>query len=479
MRKMIRALALRTYREEDGIAMIIAVVLSSVIVTLAVMSMTVANHADKAAARGRHWVQALHVAESGVEKAIAKIEQSGVYTGTITGSTAEGTYTVSVTHDSRMNYTLTATGAVRQGRQLSATRKLRVTLSPPASFKYALFSNTSVVTKNNDRIEGDIWANQNAVVTQGTVVTGSITGATGYVHIDNGSRVDKDVTAGGFNPATNYAVHLSTNGIVGGNATASVVNPPDPITCGGANPNSYTVRLDSGAVINGWAKSWGSKTGPGNVAGGATNNICLPAPATIPLPTFTYSPSNYDPATLREFGTPTTPSANAVTDFNNWVNAQPGKQISGTFYVNQSGAVNQSTKLDLTGTTIVGDLTIITNTPIFSNGTADTVSPEKIAVLISSYKPPTGTICSVDDDLTECSIRLKNNFQTGCATAILAYAPFGPTAIKNNQEACGAVYSDSIEIMNNQTLKYDARVERVVGFGPRTLEINRWLEVRV
>jgi hypothetical protein len=38
------------------------------------------------------------------------------------------------------------------------------------------------------------------------------------------------------------------------------------------------------------------------------------------------------------------------------------------------------------------------------------------------------------------------------------------------------IYADTILVMNNQTLSYDPRIARIVGFGDHTYEIARWEE---
>jgi hypothetical protein len=463
--------------DEDGAAMIIAVVLTGVIATLSALMLTVGSHADVATARGRSWVQSLHVAESGVEEAIAKLQaSSGGYSGAFTGTTDEGNYSVTVAKGARSTYTIDSVGSVRQGKQLGASRHLRVTMAPPQIFKKALFSFTSIDTKNGDVISGDVWANQNVLLADGTVVTGSLTAATGYITMGNGAEADGDAQSGGFDSSTNYAIHLNGNATLGGSAKASVTNPPDPITCGGANQNNYQVRLDSGANIGAAVTTWGTVAGPGTVGGTITNNSCTPAPAAIALPVFTYNAANYDAATLHEFGSPSTASATAVSDFQTWLNTQPSKHIQGTFYVNQAAPLGQSNRIDLTGAVITGDTNIITNTPIFTNGTTDSTT-NAVVVLASYYQPPTGSSCDLNKDNSECAVHLKNNFATSGATATLVYAPYGPVAVKNNAIQFGSIYSDSIEVKNNQELTYDARVERVVGFGSPQLEITKWLEV--
>jgi hypothetical protein len=471
--RMARAL----YRREEGSALLIAVILSSVVATLSVLMLSVGVHTDKASARGRHWVQALDVAESGVERAMAKIQTAdGNYSGTFSGSTPEGTYSVVVTRQSRNSYTIDATGAVRAGQQLNATRKLQVKMSPPVSFKNALFSFTTVQTKNGDDVSGDIWANQNVIVASGTTVSGSITAATGYVVVDGGASVGGDAWSGGFNPATNNAILLENNASVDGLAKASVTNPPDPITCGGASTANYKVQLNGGASVGGDVTTWGTKTGAGTVGGTVHNNNCTPAPATVPMPSFSYSANNYDASTLHQYGTPATASATAVSDFQAYMSAH-GNQISGTFYLNQTSPVNQNVRVDLTGVTIVGDTTIITNTPVFTNNTTDDTS-DAVVVLVSTYSPPVGTSCDLTQDKSECAVHLKNNFQTSGNTALLVYTPYGPVAVKNNAVQYGAVYADSIQIKNNEALTYDSRIERIVGFGQVTLEVTKWLEVK-
>jgi hypothetical protein len=62
---------------------------------------------------------------------------------------------------------------------------------------------------------------------------------------------------------------------------------------------------------------------------------------------------------------------------------------------------------------------------------------------------------------------------------MLVYSPYGPVAIKNSEIQFGSIYADNIQIKNNQELTYDARVERVVGFEPVTLEVQTWLEIPV
>lgn len=464
-------------REESGFAMIVAVVLLGVMGTLMALVLQLGSHTTFATARGRSWVQAVHVAEAGVHRAIAKLEETnGAYSGTFSGSTEEGTFSVTVTPKTRKRFQIDATGTIAPGQGLGATRKLRVTLAPPSSFLYAMLSNTSIATKGNDVIDGDIWSNQNVLLEQGNIVHGSVTAATGWVATKNGVTIDEDVWSGGYDPSNlDRAIHLEAGGIISGNVKASVTAPPDPITCGGEDPTKYKVRVESSATIVGNMVSWGPKVGSGTVQGTITQNVCSAAPPTKPLPTFTYSASNYTANTHHEFGTVDTPSATAVTDFQAHIIPEKSAMM-GSYYINQAGAANQSIRVDLTGVTIAGDTTIIANVPIYANGVADSAG-DAMFTLVSTYQPPAGTACDVNQDNSECSIHLKNNFEPSGNTAVIIYAPYGPVAVKNNQVQFGTIYADAIEIKNNQTLNYDSRVERVVGFGDVTYEVESWIEL--
>jgi hypothetical protein len=471
-----RALALRLRREETGFAMVTAVILMAVLGTASAFIMAEGTHDNFGTGRGRSWVQALHVAESGVEQAISKLQSSSAtYTGTFSGSVSEGSYAVTVTRLTRYRIRIDATGTVGTAQGLKARRKLRVTMAPPVSFKYALFSYTSVDTKNDDTINGDIWANQNVILAERDVINGSVTAATGYIDMKNQSRVTGDVWSGGYSQSTNQAIHLANGALVGGNAKASVTAPTDPITCGGESGSNYKVSLDTGSSISGTITTWGDKTGPGT-SGPVTSNFCTAAPASEPLPQYTYSSFNYDGSTLHEFGTPAAPSATAVSDFQSYASGQ-GMRLSGTYVVYQSGNVSQATRIDLTGLVITGDTTIFTNVPIFSNNVSDDVSSDAILLLASTYQPPQSSSCDLNQDNSDCTIHLKNNFDPSGKTAALIYAPYGPVAVKNNQKQFGAIYASNILIKNNQEMTYDSRVERIVGFGIETYEIEQWLEL--
>ena len=160
---MMRILSWR--RDNDqGFVMIVAVVLLSVVASLGAIVMASGNHSSQSTGRGRAWIQSLHVAEAGIQEAMVRMQAAGGAPTPFAGQTDEGSYSVSVTPLGRGRFRVEATGLVADGSTMRATRKVQVTLRPPESFRAALFSYTSIDTKNNDVVTGDVWANQNVIV---------------------------------------------------------------------------------------------------------------------------------------------------------------------------------------------------------------------------------------------------------------------------------------------------------------------------
>lgn len=444
-------------------ALISVVLASMLLMALMVLTLDGQNRADTSSARDRNYDLALSVAESGVQRGIAKMQSSGgLYSGTFTGATPQGLYAVDVTKTPG-RFVIQSAGRVGSDR-VRRRRTVRVSMEPPASFGYAMFSNTSMKVKNNSSVTGDLWANDSVSLDANDVVDGSVTAARGFVDVST-ATVKKNVWSGGYYAGGPWAIRLGNNARVDGWTKASVSAPNDPTTCGGELSSNYNVSTGAGSTLKDLT-AWGEKTGSGAVQGFYAPHLCTEAATPKPLPPFKYNSGNYDPAGLREFG--------SVAAFQFWLSTNK-TNVKGTFYVTDASP-GQSNRIDLTGVTVTGDTTVITNAPIFSSGVADSGAAQRVFVLVSTYAPPAGVACDVNQDASECAIHLKNNFEPSCRTAVLVYANRGPAAVKNNLDMCGAIYADSVIVKNNQTLAYDRRIERIVGFGAATYEIRRWEE---
>jgi Tfp pilus assembly protein PilX len=449
-------------RDERGIALIMMVTIVLVAAMLAAVILYQGTSSDRHSGRGANWNQALQSADAGVEEAISKLQASnGVVPAAFTGQSADGTYSVTVTYLGRNRYQFDSIGKAGTVEGLATERHVRVVMGPPKSFKYALYSKSSVDTKNNDIVNGDIYANDEVTVALGDTVNGSVTSATKYVMMENGTKITGDVYTGGYDSA-GYALRGT---IIGGNVKAGSTATDE---CQSESHADYRVQADS---IGGTVKTWSNFVSGQPDGSKVFTKLCVPAPKVEPFPSFTFNPANYDPAPI-EF-------ADANT-FNTYVAAHK-TDMKGTFVVGGS-TTDGDNYVDITGIMVSGDLTIIANGPITADqGSADVTAAnndDKLMVLVSYYVPDPNVACASNGgNPGDCAIGIKNNFDPSDNTATLVYAPNGPVAFKNNAEFVGAVYASNIVMKNNQVTTYDARVEQIVGFGPVTLEQESWQEV--
>jgi hypothetical protein len=475
-------------RDERGMALITVIMLSMIATLFVTTTMYVAFHDQTSSAHNRSWGQALHVAESGVHEAIAYLQSTGgvVPSSTQSGTTTEGTWQYRVTASARNRYQIDAVGTVGNSGSLQASRRLRVMMAPPLSFKYALFSESDVTTKNNNNICGDVYAATYVQVYNGDAVrastspscpsggtggSGNVTAATGYVAMDNNSVVEGTVWSGGYDAS---GTGISNSGSIGGDAKASSSTPG----CGDdATHTKYNV---SGGTVAGNATAWGSISS--SVSGTKTANTCTQASESKPIPTFQWNTSNYPAATLHTY---TFPAGYAA--FNSYIAANKSN-LSGTFYISGGSA---SYPVTLDGVTVTGDLTVIADADAIGNaapidasgGIGASGTNDKVVVLASKYAAPASGCSTNGGNPGDCAIGIKNNFQPsstsltgGDNTAVLLYAPNGPVAFKNNADFQGAVYANNIQVKNNMNVTYDAKIGQLVGFGATTLQITDWQE---
>lgn len=482
---------------ESGNVLITVVLVSMIIGALAAAALRTGEHAQTSSASDRNHQAALAVAESGVHDAIAKINDDpfaymdcpGTGDCTLTASTPEGDYELLVSHVDG-SFVLDS-DAGSGGDVLGRNRSIRVTLSPPPLFDsaYALFSFTSIDIKNDDEIlAGDVWANDSVILRNGTQVNGSVTAATSWIQLESNTSIGGYAWSGGYDDATSKAISMANGSSIGSWAKASVSSPSDPETCDAevSEQPFYDIAMNGSAAISGEVTTWGEIDPDNGNHGTVLVHECTSAPPIKPLPVFNYNPNNYPPIQDPCPSAGTSCKFDSVSSFQTWLDAGNKGALQGTFIVDEVSP-SQLDRIDLTGVTIAGDLTIITNAPVFTNGMDDAgvTDPEgAVMVIVSHFKPPTGSSCDVNEDGSDCAIHVKNNFdfddgtQT-CTTAVLLYADNGPVAVKNTQEMCGSIISEGILIKNKQTLTYDERADRILGFGPVTYEIARWEECPV
>jgi hypothetical protein len=484
----------RLQRDEGGYALAITVLLVAVMMVLMVVSLDAGSSALRRSQEGLRWARTLTVAEAGINQAITQLSQNRTAAspcplGSTSVCTGEGgQFQVSWTGQADGSLVVNARGYYPSLASPRYQREVRVVLEPVPTFRYALFSLDTLTVKNNAVIVGDVYSAASVAVDQNQVICGSVIAAGGNVSIGNNTQIVRSHASSGCTGKdgsvwANGSISLGTTATVGGDAKASA---PSGTTC---NATSTSYQITDGQV-QGNATACGRITS--TVGGTRSPGTNTTPPAVEPLPTFTFDVNNYPslqcyPST----GTcgPSNTSTTAVSSFNTYVSANK-TSLRGTFAVWQSSP-SQSTKVNLDGIRLGGDLTIITNAPVDLGNTSDvTLAPGVSSaelVIVSLYVPPVNTTC--DTNGGECSIYAKNSvtFDDGVdadpndGIAALLYTP-GKMAFKNsggsNSNGEGALYAGGIDLKNGFQIEYNGRIQKVLGFGVG-LEQTLWQELNV
>lgn len=489
----------RLKRGEDGFALVTAVALMAIMTLLLIVVLEAGNNAFSVAERNSRFTRTLGVAEAGLDAAVTQLGQYRLSANPChidssppqVCTAAGGQYQTKWSTAVNGTVTVDAIGYYPTKAAAQVTRHIQAVYEPVPSFNYAVFSNTSIDIKNGEVVYGDIFANQGITVGAGAVVCGSVTSAGGGVISKDANIVKSYTDATGRvctgqtgNVWANGTIDLPPTGVIQGNATASA---PAGTVCS-ALSSSYAVL--GGTVL-------GQATACGKITSVTTNPMpgtwTAPSPPkTDPsgsgmYPPYTFDPANYTSITCIPSTNPCDSTQTSATAYQTF-NALSKANMQGVYAVWQTNP-GQSTKLDLTGLTVGGNLTIVTNAPIdFGNTSSITTSVPANVVLVSLYIPGQSTTCTTNGG--DCSIYGKNSivFDTGNVNdpsdgiAALLYTP-GKCAFKNQpavpselNTADGALYCGSMDIKNGFHITYNARTEQIAGFGSGLHQIL-WKEI--
>jgi hypothetical protein len=482
-------------RDERGFALVTGVMVLSVMTMLMVVTLSAGQSAFTISERGSRWNRTLVIAEAGIHDAVTRLGQdrtsiSPCPLGSATAPCAMqggGEYQVDWTFGTNGHVTIRSIGYYPTKAVAQVTREVRVNLDPRRAFTHALFSAETLELKNDQEVFGDVFATTGVVLQNSTIVCGSVTNANGDVTLGNASRVVKNYTSTTTGKTCTGKTgdvwtggSIISNGEIEGTAKTGA---PSGTLC---SPTSTNYQI-TGGTIHGNATACGqinSTVVPPSTSSPGTYSS---RPPVTNLPTYTFDPLNYPGLTC--FGgpgicSPTNPSPNAVSNFS----AVSRTAMSGSYAIWQTAATS-STKIDLSGLSLNGDLTIITNAPVDFGNTAGPIAAPVPAtlVIISTYVPPVGTTCSSNNPAAgDCSIYGQNavKFSAGDPTdpndgvVGILYTP-GKIAFKNSDSAAeGSMYGGAIDIKNGFNLVYNPRVERIVGFNG-SLQQTLWQELAV
>jgi len=211
---------IRLRQEEEGLAMIIAIMIAFVILTLSVFVIQLSIHNSNQSAYDRRRVTSVAAAEAGIDAVWATIQSStpqnlpcsSPATGTLGSSPGTATYSVTVTYyqssgaalvgcPSQTNVPvaalLTSTGTTDSG----ATRKMQAyaTLTPiQTGIGAAIISNTGTSFTNNFTLNGNGSDNADIYIDNGDVSINSSPTVHGtiYVHAGGYSQGNNSIITG-------------------------------------------------------------------------------------------------------------------------------------------------------------------------------------------------------------------------------------------------------------------------------------------
>jgi len=478
----------RIKEQEGGYALVTAMLVLAVLTILMAVTLSAGSAVDNMAKRGTNWTRVLGVAESGLDDAVTRLnfDRATVDTGKCPDDSPQpcelewGEYETTWNSDlAAKTVTVTATGYYPfKGATGAVSRKVQAVYQPDPSFKYALFSASTLDLKNNSEIWGSVYGTDSIVFDNGTKLCGSaLSGGT----ITGGGGTAATVKTGTIAGQSCIAAGNDAMLWADGSIEAVVAVAGDVHSAG--TPGCANI-VDTNPIA-GSAWSCGA-TIASTTVGTEYTNWAQAAPPAEEMPSFTFSAANYTgevcyPAScLMSAGSAAqVPAFNAATGF--------GDVHEGTYVVwigpegtNCLGTDAGTTALQLPNLTVTGDLTIITNGRIdLDNQNSITYTGAgsgAVLALISLCGDSSAAICDQNGG-SQCSISAKNGLNVDTDLATLFYTT-GPMSMKNNAGSGGAIYSGTLQVKNNISAFYNPAIARIIGFNEGYVR-QSWQELPV
>ena len=446
------------HREERGIAMITAILISVVVLGLAVAATGIAVTSNNQSARDRTRLQTIDAAEAGLNETSLKVEQStpASLPCTLAGDLdANPTvhYQVTISYyttwppsGSPMSCppttapaaaTVASLGTTTVGSQTPRKMVTQVRLTPRyGGFDTAIFSDTQLNLQNNLDIladqanDADVYTNGSVVCDNAIALQGSLF-AQGAVTMSNSCSVDEDVYA-------KNAITMSNSSRIGHDAKSS----------------KGSISLDNSAQIDNNAIAYGTITlsGSAKINGSRTQNFTsLADPPAKTLPVIDYDATKWSSAgyTIESYSScdaaKTRLTSGLPDDGNNYV-----IRITGSCLLSWSN--NSSI-------TVRQDVAIIYDGRVAFENKSDWYSGDGKEHSILFINPAsTSATCSSRNPAFSTS----NNTSFADELKVLVYTPC-QASFNNSNKIKGQFMAGQVNIQNNFDLSF-ARIP-VPGFG--------------
>lgn len=322
----------RLRNDEEGVAMITAILVTMVVLTLGIVSVQMAIHNSESSGYDRRRVLAIAAAEAGIDYYFSHLASTAVpsiqcsLSSTLTNS---GTFSVKATFYDGAGAPLPTTGGSQcplsstpaaalidsAGRALAnklpaRTMQAHVQLTPgitaPFSNVGAIFGQNDITFEANTRIGGssfadaDAFSNGNISLSANSILYGNLY-SQGNVTLQSNSEIKRDLWANG-------SITMKGNSRVRGNATSS----------------TSSITMNAQSRVYGNARAGTTITG-GIVGGFSTPNSPSAAPPTRIYPTYTYNSADWMAVgyTVHNYSSCATP----VTDIETWWGTGSGSHV--------------------------------------------------------------------------------------------------------------------------------------------------------
>ncbi len=468
------------FREERGVAMVVALLVTFVVLLLSTGVLAMAVHNSEQSGYDRNRVQSVSAAEAGLNEGYAYLTKppgglsglSGSLTGTVGSGPGGSTYTATLTYYADTTGTQVMTppfsntlypravlisslgaGTGRAPR----TMETFIELTPVyAGFEGAIVSNSTTSFANRFTLNGFQGYDGNVYVLNGDflapsgleaikgsiyVPAGSASLAT-QVHVYGTVWAANNVTLN--HPQALVDVDLKASGI--GAGTGSIT-----VSSGSASGKGYYCTTVSGAS---------------NIAGGAQKTCSLGPPPSQVFPQIKYVPSEWSNEVPPYTNFQPFTSCTAARDYIQSTGAYAGTGFSGRSVGATVVYVNATCSLEMTNnaTILLNDnLAVITRGGVTFNNqsTWNGQSGTKYMHVISAYPDAGSPTCPTQD------ITFGNNTNFDSHVATIVYSPCKVTMNNNNTAFQGQVIGQQVEIGNNFNMTFlPVKVpgQNIVGF---------------
>jgi Tfp pilus assembly protein PilX len=169
------------HKGQKGQIIIVGIVFFAIMILFSTATLRYVSTYQKSEHQNVEKVQALQLAEAGMDKAAYQLNQDSGYAGESNTALGNGTFTTSVTTVNSTTRAITATGYIPDSSNPQAVSTIKATMiinDSVISFNYGVQSgNGGFVMNGGATVNGNIYSNGNIVATNGVHITGSATAA--------------------------------------------------------------------------------------------------------------------------------------------------------------------------------------------------------------------------------------------------------------------------------------------------------------